>query len=235
MIILVPFFGDRARVRPLLDRWIEAYKRSGTRAPWYALSDSPETYDLPSARVDPSEYAEAVRPGQPFDVKGALVCAAIRKYPEPLLVLDADAFLARDPRDTLALFWDAPIAMPRDHGALMHDRLPRLSAPYAGVPKLCAGVQWFGAATEHARVGLAAGYRRAHAELLALPRLPWSPPLAHLVEQYAWTLAASRAGGKVLPVTMNWAPHFLGRSEHAVVNHHFGVRKWATTPGRSPG
>ena len=70
------------------------------------------------------------------------------------------------------------------------------------------------------------GDRRAFEELRALPRLPWRPALPHLLEQYSWSLASSRRGGRVLPVTFNWAPHFLGESPSAVVNHYFGLGKW---------
>jgi hypothetical protein len=110
----------------------------------------------------------------------------------------------------------------------MHDRAPELSPPYGSVRKVCAGVQWFGGVAGRSR--LVAGYRRAFEELRALPALPWSPALPHLLEQYAWSLASSRRGGRVLPVTMNWAPHFLGENPFAVVNHWFGFRKWAVTP-----
>lgn len=225
MIILVPFFGDRARFRPLLDRWVEAYKASGTKAPWYALSEDPESYDLPSARVSLDGFRDLLRPGQPFDVKGALVCAALLRFPEPLLVLDADAFLERDPEPTLASFSGCSIAMPIDDGALTHDRAPTLSSPFPGVKKLCAGVVYFGACGTRGR--FVAGYRRAFEELVALPSFPWSPPLAHLVEQHAWSIVAARRGGKVLPRSMNWAPHLLGENPMAVVNHHYGFRKWA--------
>lgn len=94
MIVLVPFFGDRAKHRPLLDRWIAAKKANASCVVWYALSDEPETFDLPCARVDIGGFRDLIRPGQPFDVKGALVCAALLRFSDSILVLDADAFLA---------------------------------------------------------------------------------------------------------------------------------------------
>lgn len=225
MIILVPFFGDTRRFRPLLDKWIEAKRTAAPDIAWFALGENPEAYDLPTARVSIDGFRDLIRPGQPFDVKGALVCAAILRFPEAILVLDADAFLAQDPTKWLMPFRDCPIAMPSDHGALMHDRAAELDSPYCGVRKVCAGVQWFGAVPGRSR--LVAGYRRAFEELRGLPRLPWRPALPHLLEQYAWALAMNRRGGRVLPSVMNWAPHFLGESSHAVVNHWFGREKWA--------
>lgn len=223
-IILVPFFGDTAKFQPLLDRWVEAYKSSGCRWPWYTLGDQTEVYSRPAMRVDIAGFADVIRPGQPFDVKGALVCSAILKLGQPLFVLDADAFLAADPAAALAPFHDCPIAMPADHGAVMYWRETRLRPPYERVPKRCAGVQWFGPAGDRTR--LVAGYRRAFAELLAMPRLPWHPQLHHLVEQYAWSICAHRFGGRTLPPLLNWHEEHLGHHPGAVINHHYGHPKW---------
>lgn len=225
MIVLVPFFGDRARFRPLLDAWIAAKAKAAPDLAWFALTDEPLDYGTPNAVVSLEGFRDLLRPGQPFDVKGALVSAALLRFPEPLLVLDADAVLARDPRPGLAPFSGVSIAMPLDGGAVMHGRAPLLSPPYGAVAKVCAGVQFFGMTPGRSR--LVAGYRRAFEELRALPRLPWSPPLPHLLEQYAWSLAMNRRGGAILPVTYNWAPHFLGESPDAVVNHHYGFKKWS--------
>lgn len=231
MIILVPYFGDTQRFRPLLDRWIAAYKASGCRVPWFALNEEPEAYELPSMRVNISGFRDLCRPGQPFDVKGALVCAALLQVTEPVLVLDADAFLAKDPMPALEPFRAAPVAMPLDHGALIFHRQAKLTAPFH-CQKLCAGVQFFGEGADRSR--LVAGYRRAFEEIMALPRLPWEPQLAHLVEQYAWSVCASRRGGLVLPAAMNWAPVHLGENPDVVVNHHYGHPKWSGTGMGAP-
>lgn len=229
MLILVPFFGETEKFRPLLNRWIEAYKKSGCRIPWFTLSDLPETYSMPSMRVDISGFSSVIRPGQPFDVKGALVCAALLKLEEAVLVLDADAFLANDPTETLAPFAAAPVAMPPDHGALLYGRRPKMDEPYNDVRKLCAGVQFFGAAPGRSR--LVAGYRRGFEEIMALaPRVPWTPQLPHLVEQYAWSICSHRRGGQVLPGSMNWHAEHLGESPDAIVNHHYGHPKWKELP-----
>lgn len=234
MIILVPYFGELERFRPLLDRWFDAYRTAGVPGKLdetvVLLSDLDLTAvatekGCGACQVDISGFKDLCRPGQPFDVKGALVCAYLLGWEYPTLVLDLDALLERDPTPTLSSFRSCPIAMPIDDGALTHDREATLSAPFQGVKKLCAGVIWFPHSEQRSR--LVAGYRRAFEELVALPRLPWSPPLQHLVEQHAWSIVAARRGGGVLPRSMNWAPHFLGENPSAIVNHHYGWAKWS--------
>jgi hypothetical protein len=237
-MILIPFFGDTEKFRPLLDRWFACAKLAmpdaRPRESFVLLTDNVDAgvknaalaHDCGVADFNLDGWADLCRPGHPFDVKGALVCSFLLAHGYRMLVLDADAFLARDPFPTLngPAFENAPIAMPLDHGAVIYWRAKHLTAPYAGVLKRCAGVQWFGASDGRSR--LAAGYRRAHQELLAMPRLPWEPQLPHLVEQYAWSICAHRKGGVTLPATMNWHEDHLGKSADAIVNHHYGHPKW---------
>lgn len=223
MIVLVPFFGQKERFRPLLDKWIEAKKAAAPALTWFALTDEPMDYNTPHAVVDISGFADLIRPGQPFDVKGALVCAALLKFPEPLLVLDADAVILRDPTPSLAKLAECPIAMPIDAGAIVHFRTPRLNPPYNAVRKLCAGVMWFGA-NPAGRSRLVAGYRRAFEEMREL--IPWTPRLPHLLEQYAWSVVHHRRGGALLPNLMNWHAAYLGPRADVVVAHDYGHKKW---------
>ncbi len=233
MLIAIPYFGDLARFRPLLAGWFDAYDAAGmARERVILLTDLPEAKIDGEARahrcgvasVNISGFVDVIRPRQPFDVKGALVCAFLLGYEYPVLVLDADACLARDPTDTLAPYRKRIMAMPGDAGAIVHDRRPRLDPPFEHIMKLCAGVMWFGAVPGRGR--LVAAYRKAWTELQ--PILPWRPALPHLLEQYAWSLALRRQGGAILPATMNWSPRFLGPSEFAVVNHDYGLAKWSS-------
>jgi len=238
-LIVVPYFGDLARFRPLLDQWFDSYREAGLRNAGervVLLSDvnveeAARAYDCGACTVDASGFADLIRPGQPFDRKGAIVCSWLLEFPYTSLVLDADAFLVRDPEPTLEPFRDCPIAMPVDDGALIHLRTPTLEEPFAGIRKLCAGVMFFGGGD---RSRLVAGYRRAFEEIVALPKVPWSPPLGHLVEQYAWSVCARRRGGKILPSSMNWAPSHLGENPFAVVNHHYGFPKWRELGVKAP-
>lgn len=218
MLILVPYFGDYDRFAPVLKKWEAAYIASGTGARCLCIGTGSNGYDL-------AGYDKVIRPDQPFDIKGALVCAALIQYPdESLLMLDADAFIACDPAATLEPFAGSPIAMPPDDGAVCYYRAAMLSEPFAMVQKLCAGVMWFGATGNRAE--LVSAYFSAFEELLALPALPWQQQLPHLVEQYAWSIVAHRMGGAVLPRSMNWNPDLLGHSDGAIINHLYGLRKW---------
>lgn len=230
LLILAPYFGDKTRFRPLLDRWRAAFAKSGCRRPVVLLTDE-LLHDLAEGFVsfvpELSGYSDLIRPGQPFDVKGAMVCAAALQFDKDLLVLDLDAELERDPEPTLEPFRSSPIALPLDHGAILWGREAKLEPPYGKISKLCAGVMFFGRGD---RSRLVAGYRRAWLEIKAhaeeVGKFPWSPGHPNLLEQYAWALCAHRRGGKVLPATMNWAPHFVGENEFAVVNHRCGHQKW---------
>lgn len=229
MIILIPFFGDRPRFRPVLNEWITAYQFSGCKIPWKVLSDQPALPDLPSVQVSIEQFSGVIRPKQAFDTKGALVCAGILAYTEAVLVLDADAYLMKDPTALLKTFNNCAIAMPLDGGALMHQRTANLSQPFSDVWKLCAGVQYFPPMYRSDRQTLVDRYTSAFWKILNVkPGLPWNPPLRHLVEQYAWSVAAHNAKGRVLPHSMNWQPQFLGESADAIVNHHYGFGKWST-------
>lgn len=240
MLILVPFYGETEKFRPLLDRWFAAARAAMPNArPQYdfvlltdseaSVIDAARTHGCGIAEFKLAGFADLMRPGQPFDVKGALVCSFLLAHTYSVLVLDADAFLAKDPTEALAPFAAAPVAMPPDHGALLYGRRPKMDEPYTDVRKLCAGVQWFGSAPGRSR--LVAGYRRAYEEIMALaPRVPWTPQLPHLVEQYAWSICSHRRGGQVLPATMNWHAEHLGEWPGVIVNHHYGHPKWEGLP-----
>lgn len=240
MLILVPYFGDLDRFHPLAKKWTAAHLASGTKAdfhficPWDTTWKTKLPYEL-----DVTQFSDLIRPDQPFDIKGALVCAALLHYEESLLVLDVDAFLARDPEPALLQYGAAPIAMPPDDGAVAYYRSGSLSSPFAHVRKLCAGVMWFGAPVVYGTSGatsrgiLVAHYRNAYLDLVGLPSLPWEQQLPHLVEQYAWSIVTERIGGAVLPRSMNWNPDLLGHSDGAIINHHYGLRKWRENPNKT--
>jgi hypothetical protein len=150
------------------------------------------------------------------------------RFKEELLVLDADAVLLRDPSLVLSAFKDCPIAMPVDGGAIMHGREAKLEAPYSAVRKMCAGVMWFGAENNrNDRAALVMAYVHAHQQLMDMVKLPWAPPLRHLVEQHAWSIVCHNMHGGLLPNALNWAPHFLGENPEAIINHYYGLGKWS--------
>jgi hypothetical protein len=217
MQILAPYFGDMKRFRPFADAWLaQAYLHMGSATAGFISEPNYST----------KPFADCIRPGQPFDVKGALVCDALTKLDphEGLLVLDLDALLRRDPSEILRRFTSYPVAMPEDHGALVFFRSMNLEKPFESVVRHCAGVMWFGASED--RIRLSGEYRKAWHELQALPRLPWEPALPHLLEQYAWTLVHHRMNGPSLPISMNWSSRFFGTNPGAIVDHDYGHGKW---------
>jgi hypothetical protein len=173
------------------------------------------------------------RPGRPFDVKGAIVCAAIKDAGE-ILVVDIDALVRRDPAPALRPFRDLAMAMPRDLGAI-NIKAPNLVAPWKHVAKRSAGIMWFGAFGSDHRA-LAAEYRTAWQELRPLHTAA-GPPTAtaeqhDLLEQHAWTLVAHRRGLPLLPDTFNWPRHCYGANPAAVIDHFFGWGKWGRPRNR---
>jgi hypothetical protein len=239
MIILIPFFGDTRRFRPLLDKWFESYRATGlnfdTARPVlltdeegrHGAVDAAYSHGTQNERCglempDIAPFRDVIRPGQPFDVKGALVCGYLAAHPYPTLVIDADAVLRGDPAPVLSRFAGSSVAMPVDSGAIVYYRTPVLDAPYATVRKMCAGVMWFGHSPT--RAALVAEYCRAFLELRDV--IPWTPKLPHLLEQYAWSLVHHRRGAATLPHVMNWNERHLGPVDGIVVNHDYGHSKW---------
>lgn len=238
--IVTLFYGtseQRAAYAPLLRRWLAHHRAAGLgpRLVIVTRDDEPPLApelvgDTRVVAVSIAQYKDVIRPGQPFDVKGALMCEALRAIGEAFLFLDLDAFLQREP-EPAHIPQDSLIGMARDIGAIHCGHDPCLEKPFEQVKKLCAGVVWFGAAPIAARENLIKAYRRAWHELKdgAGPGIvPWTPRFDRLIEQYAWSLAAHRLGQPVLRDRWNWPPHIaaFGSSRLAIVHHEFGHSKW---------
>lgn len=244
MIILCPYFGDVAKFAPLLERWVQCWRAVGLTmesAPAVLLSDNPKVEEVAtrfavgSAIVDVSLYRDVMRPGQPFDLKGALVCEYLKRWQYPTLVLDADAFLVRDPRPALEPFRHEPLAMPLDQGSQVYWRKGTLDAPFAHVRRLCAGVQFFGVPSPaFSRRYITSRYLAAYKSLVAMPVLPWSPPISALLEQFAWSVVAAELNAPILPAPLNWGRHHLGPNPAAVVHHYYDFHKWRDLPPVTP-
>jgi hypothetical protein len=136
--------------------------------------------------------------GRNFDLKGALLLAALPLLGGDLLYLDADAVLMKDPSMVLKKL-RTPMHIAENRFA---ERVLDKECHVMG----CAGVMWFPAA----------GYRRlvvdGYREAFERHRSSADP----LVEQYCWSLAAGHA--EKLPVTMNAPRH----SKDAYVEHWCG-------------
>lgn len=227
-LVAIPYFGDNPKYLHMLDEWVANFRTRFPGSEFLVFThDAAQTMKAkgyPCLELDISRYADVIRPDQPFDVKGALMCEAALMIKRPFLMLDSDALLVADPTAVLDAMGDAPCAMPVDHGAILSGHARYMDYPFRDVSKMCAGVFWFGAGK---RAELVQRYRDTWKMLKELD-CPWTPRLPHLLEQYAWSVALRCMGGCELPATMNWAPHYGGIGEHpnAIVNHYFGHKKW---------
>lgn len=233
MKIMIPYFGGE-RYRPLLDAWLWQYKQTGLTYPVHVVT--PDVMKMPQEwvvrkiedvsfplyivdQIPLTQYADVIRPGQPFDIKGALVCEGLKYVGDHTLVLDSDAVVMRDPLPDLLKVWDSPLAMPVDHGSLLNGREAFLTGLHSKVRKCCAGVMWFGRQETTSEI--------YHSVWKGLKddNFPWNPRLEHLLEQNAFSLVRHVQTGAILPHTFNWSTRFLGENPDAVIVHDYGPRK----------
>lgn len=221
MRLLVPHWGNDIRYQHLLCTWVDAYQKSGCTIPFTIISDErTENVDLGPWKAYPTSP-----PGQyMFDTKGEIVCAAIVDFQEPVLVLDADAFVQRCPMEGLSKLLGVPFAMPEDEGRRgMH--LRNRHAQETDILKRCAGVLWFGEPLdEEYRQWLVKEYKKAFE---TMQNGKWYEP-RYLCEQNAWTLVAHWHTCPVLPRVYNWADHIasIGSNPDAYIYHRLGQRKF---------
>lgn len=243
LTIATTFYGDAARWRPWLLRWLAAVARHAPDASRVILV--PEhgctlelPPDVPGATIQPCALApwrEVIRPEWPFDLKGALLCSALnsvllsdRPTVRPsagILYLDLDAVLVADPQPALEGFAAVPFALPLDWGAVLKARQAppmRIAPPFQDTVKHCAGIMWFGAGCRGPAI--AAEYTASFAALR-----PVRSEEARLLEQNAWSLVHHRRAAAELPDTFNWPAHKLGPNPRALVEHAYGPSKWRET------
>lgn len=246
-ILVTLVYGNqksRDAYRPLFEKWRDRHHGLGLTSRIVVVTDKrsdtpPFDPGLPGITVfaaDVSGYSEVLRPDQPFDVKGALMCEWLLHANRSFLMLDNDAFLQREgDLDHPDLDPGILIGMPRDLGALHSTYGMTLHAPFEHVFKRCAGVAWFGDVCHDRRRALVADYKACWQTLArggVDGGVPWEPHLSRLLEQNAWSYAAQRAGQPVLPDSWNWPGHLKAYRRDVVgkaaahVCHHFGHTKW---------
>jgi hypothetical protein len=226
MRFLIPHWGSDSKHRELLGKWFGRYHMSGCKIPVTVISDD-KTEPLNVQRMFGAEWRSyrTSPPGQyPFDTKGEIVCAAIVDIQEPVLVLDADAFLQRCPQEALTALLGVPFAMPEDEGRRgLH--LRNRHAQETDVLKRCAGVLWFGQPLDpEYRQWLVKEYQKAFS---TMQNGKWHEP-RYLCEQNAWTLVAHWHTCPILSRLFNWADHItsIGPNSEAYICHHIGQRKF---------
>jgi len=221
MVIATISFGDSPDQAALLRLWCAHARHFAPRHRLLVISDaaSPVAEHVPVLRLElGEEYAPVLRPGEPFDKKGALLCEAALRL-GPFLYLDSDAFLVADPTVALCAFGgNSALAMPIDHGVA---NISAFQCSEGAIAERCAGVAWFGT---QGREMIVLAYQRAFTLLVDDPQL--SPTLdRHLIEQYAWALVMHWLGGATLPDDFNHPRHQRGPSKTAIVHHYFGGGK----------
>lgn len=234
--IAIPFWGNHPAYRTWLDRWLEHYRTSGCTARPVIISDEVLPADLAPGvdrlQVSTAPFSDLVDPAYPYDRKGAIVCAAILALAGlPLFVLDADAWISRDPLPLLAPHANDTLALPEDEGAF---RKP-YAEPHASVIRRCAGVIYFAARSKAVRQELVSKYRTHYLELRAAIETGSFAEERRLLEQHAWTFVAHELNTRVLPRELNWPVCFRSSGENplAAIHHHIGRKKWSGH-GRPP-
>lgn len=223
--ILVPYWGNDPRYVKLLADWFAAYRAAKIPHPVTIISDTDMTLgNFPAGDLTSSiwqSFDVKCSNEYMFDRKGEIVCAAIQSTTEPVLVLDSDALIQHDPEPYLRTFENAAFAMPRDE-ANLKNFIRNRHAQHTNIPKLCAGVLWFGRTGD--RKFLVSEYRRAFKELLT----GRYHEERRLFEQHAWTMVAHWTGAPILPRALNWADHIasIGPNPEAAIYHRIGQRKW---------
>ena len=202
--IAVITWGNRPREQSRLRLWIERAMNAAPGLDYRVLTDTetifPEKF-FPGIgprlwRIDvPKTCGDGlIRHGEPggqsFDVKGALVWAALATK-GPMLVMDSDTEIRGDLTAALA-------ALPAADVCMAPDLLPML---------FNAGIIWFGK-EDHDWT------RREYWKKFTEGRI--KPPRAvDLLEQACWN---QMLDGQLSP-TLNWAPHFQGANPDALIYH----------------
>lgn len=211
MMIAVPFFAGEARWYRLLEHWFECHAMTRTNVPAVVITDELALRGFPTLSVDTFAFRKAIRPGEAWDRKGAIV-AASAQFLGRFLVCDLDAFLQRDPEPAMARLGDVTLAT-------REDAWKRTIGWRGGeVTQRQAGVMWFGQSKD--RATLADMYRRAFAQAgMEFEKDAWR-------EQLAWTLVAKWSGLHELPKTLNCS-HSDPDAAAACIVHEHGEKKWA--------
>jgi hypothetical protein len=206
--IAVIHFGDRPEIFATLERFLRSYHNSKQTIPLVVLTDEKTQfpadfpYDVRRMSWSPEDGRAIIRVGEPgtqFDVKGAILWAALDKL-DRFLCVDGDTVLVRDLAPQLAKLPTVDVVMAPDAVDGLHN----------------AGVMWFGASDHTATRNL---YLTTFLEARINP-----PGRVDLLEQDVWNMLRL-LHGETLPMRLNWQSHFWGGSESACIIHKHGKHK----------
>jgi hypothetical protein len=215
--IYVTFFGSDPRFSEMLRRFLDcAACYSGEIR---ILTDEHSTR-VSGHRVhvvsdeDLAPFSAVMRPGNPYDRKSAMICAALPHLP-PCAIVDVDMEFLRNPWPVLEPYTRNSFAIAPDAGKRM---IPVGPVSY---PEESSSLMLFGGT---ARKVIVEEYVRAW-ESLRFESNEHSLEFA-IREQRAWSLVSRYLDEEVLPDSLNWSRFWGPPREDTCIVHHHGEAKW---------
>jgi len=234
-------FDGSTAFRPLLDRWIRYYERSGCPLEWRILTDVDTGAKLVGyhhnlsapTKEEVQAFADVIRPGNPFDYKSALICAALPNLP-PCVIVDVDTLWLQDPAPQLSAYADKLLMIAEDSG-----RRPISLEGSKPMVEQSSNLMLFGEADLEEREWLVGAYQEAWNRLAASAQPQEQGGLGHTIrEQRAWSVVFHEVMQcKPLPRELSWSLNW-GKSPippTVKLVHLHGQSKWNYfTDGMAP-
>jgi len=230
MILGITHFGDKAFL-PLLNEWLEVYANSGCKYNVVILADltvplpdncvpynTQDTARLSYLRFDPLLDIKIVRKKMAFDIKGALICQALKVLPR-CIILDSDAFFVKDPSKLIE-------ALPKVAMGIGEDPNTRYIAGLQEyIRERNAGVLYFGTNDSLDRDKVIALYKTSFISAKECNNNT-------MLEQIAWTLTSHILFNSKqcveLPKELNWSHQWGKNTNSTYILHMHGPSKYLT-------
>jgi len=231
------------RFLPILASWLDHYRRSGSTLPVSILTDertklpnyaSPEdsialeivmaAHRVSTDLVD--AHRDLCRPGNVYDYKSALICAALPHLPADSIIMDSDALVMRDITQRFDLFSGEPVAMPPDSG---RRRIPWSGSHGKTIEEHSSSVLFFGDNSDGMREALVENYRRAW--LWLDEHDDARGQIDKIREQRAWSLVHWWCDAVLMSEDVNWSHNYKDASKACIIHYH-GAKKLTRMDGR---
>lgn len=233
MTYFVTYFSHSkdGKYLPLLRAWFRALRAVDTTTEAAILTDAltianngdvGREFGVQCLIVSPTPFKDCIRPGNHFDHKSALICAALPLLPRESVVFDCDAIIQRDPSNALEAYANEPFAMPPDSGKRT---LPwRTAGGEIRLPEHSSSVLMFGSNCPAMREALVEDYRKAWHWLAGYDDAQGI--ICQIREQRAWSLVHYWAEGVLMEPRLNWSPYHWKPNADAFIVHHHGQKKF---------
>lgn len=224
---------DSGRFLPILASWFEHYHRSRSTIVASVLADeATRLTGLPINHADNATvwrfpvdaHRDLCRPGNPYDYKSALICAALPHLPADSIIMDSDALVMRDITTRFDVFAGEPFAMPPDSG---RRRIPWSGSHGPHITEHSSSVLFFGDNSAGMREALVENYRKAW--LWLDEHDDAKGRIAAIREQRAWSLVHWWCDAVLMGEELNWS-HTYKDARKAYIVHHHGAKKLQRTP-----